>query len=415
MGQLGLGKFENEAFPLAIESLSNVVHISAGGMHSACITSGAECYTWGCGTYGQLGLGEDNMVNNSVPTRVDTESSTPLLLKQIACGGMHTGAIDTEGQVWCWGRSDSGQTGIKTPDAMVAIPTLIHSKFQLSSMGSPQSPNACMVSRKAVNISCGGFHTMVVVDDGTVYSMGKDDFGILGLGLNSNSLTAGTICPTMIRKFHCTEEQREDLDHQIGKELQRLELSPATPLRKAAVAASVAHAHASRPPMGEYGTVRVPLMSIKSISCGGWHSVLVSSSASPAVFNVTKGIKSSNTGGQLLSCGKGEYGRLCSGSERSHDEPLLIPWTSSDPVVQASAGGSHTLFRTTNHRVYVCGRNSHHRLGTVDEASDRVCVPVELAVSAHPYLTRPDKKVLQVAAGGTHSLVLIDLPQTPHL
>ena len=35
-----------------------MVSISAGGAHSACITSSGELYTWGKGRYGRLGHGD---------------------------------------------------------------------------------------------------------------------------------------------------------------------------------------------------------------------------------------------------------------------------------------------------------------------------------------------------------------------
>ena len=43
-----------------IESLrgKHIVSISAGGAHSACITSTGELYTWGKGRYGRLGHGD---------------------------------------------------------------------------------------------------------------------------------------------------------------------------------------------------------------------------------------------------------------------------------------------------------------------------------------------------------------------
>ena len=46
--------------PRIIESLrgKEVVDISAGGAHSACITGNGELYTWGKGRYGRLGHGD---------------------------------------------------------------------------------------------------------------------------------------------------------------------------------------------------------------------------------------------------------------------------------------------------------------------------------------------------------------------
>lgn len=111
------------------DELNLVVAISAGGMHSACITSQGECYTWGASQYGQLGHGSEIVEKKTccVPTKVMlppqkgqktaqevdavTVGEQPFIADSISCGGMHTAAVDKAGKLWCWGRADSGQTG----------------------------------------------------------------------------------------------------------------------------------------------------------------------------------------------------------------------------------------------------------------------------------------------------------------
>lgn len=59
-GKLGHGNRLVCEKPKVIETLrgKTVVKISAGGAHSACITSSGELYTWGKGRYGRLGHGD---------------------------------------------------------------------------------------------------------------------------------------------------------------------------------------------------------------------------------------------------------------------------------------------------------------------------------------------------------------------
>lgn len=50
-----------------------VMSVACGGNHSACLSTSNNVYTWGCGTYGQLGQG------------IDVESSfEPLLLHKLS-------------------------------------------------------------------------------------------------------------------------------------------------------------------------------------------------------------------------------------------------------------------------------------------------------------------------------------------
>lgn len=109
------------------------------GMHSACITSDGECYTWGSSQYGQLGHGLAVVEKKTccVPRKVmiplkevpqleeggggggqggqetGAPAEVPFIAESISLGGMHTAAVDKNGRLWCWGRADSGQTGQK--------------------------------------------------------------------------------------------------------------------------------------------------------------------------------------------------------------------------------------------------------------------------------------------------------------
>lgn len=96
-----------------------VMSVACGGNHSACLSTSNNVYTWGCGTYGQLGQG------------IDVESSfEPLLLHklsgkeicavgkrerdsmQVACGQNHSLFLSTNGSVYACGNGYYGQLGL---------------------------------------------------------------------------------------------------------------------------------------------------------------------------------------------------------------------------------------------------------------------------------------------------------------
>lgn len=173
LGQLGLGHNKNIHNPVQIPGFSEpVVSVSAGGMHSACIDELGQCYTWGSAQYGQLGQGEmavEDSIRNAPGKVTAPDCVDRFVLKRVACGGMHTAAIDDDGAVWCWGRADSGQAGCGQ---------WLFNFF--SGLVVPHRVTA--VTEPATAVACGGFHTVVVTEAGRVFSFGKEDFGMLGTG-----------------------------------------------------------------------------------------------------------------------------------------------------------------------------------------------------------------------------------------
>jgi hypothetical protein len=296
---------------------------------------------------------------------------------------------------------------------------------------------------RAVEVSCGGFHTMVLMEDGSVYAMGKQDFGMLGTGTElSVSIDIGVEAPTLVQ------------------------YSPATSGKAYKKPVRATH-----------------------VTTGGWHTAII------------------NARGALYMCGKGEYGRLGLGDEKSRmgltlvcapqyvavpssiNAPLLptvvehassrdstgprgTPVTGSAPagaaattpgqvadlehpdpsdvdrVVAVSAGGSHTVWATAAGKVYAVGRVDGGRLGmgypspsnpvrigggaaNLNKKGDRLLQPVDITPLLYTCCAGQAKCVhrvagaagmearglpcekhviLQVAAGGSHSAVLVDFP-----
>jgi alpha-tubulin suppressor-like RCC1 family protein len=180
LGQLGLGETQTVLNPTLIPTLPRpIVAISAGGMHSACIDSTNECYSWGSSRSGQLGQGEEivKAAIKTTPGKVIKEDGTPLLVSTISCGGMHTAAVGTDGEVWCWGRADNGQAG-SGHWVFNFFSGIVHPHRVEGITTADDSP---------VMAVCGAFHTIVVTTRGRVITFGKEDFGMLGTANGSGS------------------------------------------------------------------------------------------------------------------------------------------------------------------------------------------------------------------------------------
>jgi alpha-tubulin suppressor-like RCC1 family protein len=220
-----------------------------------------------------------------VPFFAGGSPKNALRASRISCGGLHTAAIDLHGNVYCWGKADSGQTGyadwyqafsaaVCSPRRVEGLGPRLRGQSAMSPYGSPQlsarkGPTSSGgplsdvkdgTGLRAVEVSCGGFHTMVLMEDGSVYAMGKQDFGMLGTGTElSVSIDIGVEAPTLVQ------------------------YSPATSGKAYKKPVRATH-----------------------VTTGGWHTAII------------------NARGALYMCGKGEYGRLGLGDEKSRMGLTLV-------------------------------------------------------------------------------------------
>jgi alpha-tubulin suppressor-like RCC1 family protein len=70
--------------------------ISAGGYHTAGITTTGALFTWGNNTYGQIGDG--TIVNKSSPVKIGSSSWS-----MVSAGQYHTAGITTTRALFTWG------------------------------------------------------------------------------------------------------------------------------------------------------------------------------------------------------------------------------------------------------------------------------------------------------------------------
>ncbi|MED6240364.1 putative E3 ubiquitin-protein ligase herc3, partial [Ataeniobius toweri] len=109
-GQLGLNDKQDRAVPCHIKFLRSqkVVYISCGDEHTAALTKDGGLFTFGDGSWGQLGHGSTN--NELLPRRVLELMGTEV--SQIACGRHHTLALaPSSSMVYAFGCNSHGQLG----------------------------------------------------------------------------------------------------------------------------------------------------------------------------------------------------------------------------------------------------------------------------------------------------------------
>ena len=87
-----------------------ISQISAGGVHSLALDSEGQIYAWGYNYYGQLGNGDTT--DSNTPVKVDASGVLAgKTITQISAGDGHSLALDSEGQIYAWGANYYGQLG----------------------------------------------------------------------------------------------------------------------------------------------------------------------------------------------------------------------------------------------------------------------------------------------------------------
>ena len=166
-GQLGTNDTTYRSSPLqTVAGGTNWKQVACGGNHTGAIKTDGTLWMWGHNWWSQAGVGGDAM-NRLSPVQTLTGGTN---WKQVACGGLHTGAIKTDGTLWMWGYDGYGQLGINVPTGPYGIYTI----------GSPVQTVAGGTNWKQV--SCGGYYTGCIKTDGTLWMWGENSYGQLGTG-----------------------------------------------------------------------------------------------------------------------------------------------------------------------------------------------------------------------------------------
>lgn len=92
-----------------VAGLEDVIDVAHGNAFTCAATRRGQVLCWGANEWGQIGAGSRALVHDA-PTPVTGVTGA----RRVFAGGDHACAIVNGGQVYCWGRNESGQTGSAT-------------------------------------------------------------------------------------------------------------------------------------------------------------------------------------------------------------------------------------------------------------------------------------------------------------
>jgi alpha-tubulin suppressor-like RCC1 family protein len=159
-GQLGNNSITHRSSPVqTVSGGTNWKQVAGGFYHTAAIKTDGTLWLWGYNLYGQLG--DNSITHRSSPVQTVSGGTN---WKQVAGGGVHTAAIKTDGTLWSWGRNPYGQLGDNT----------------IAAKSSPVQTVSGGTNWKLV--ASGVYHTAAIKTDGTLWTWGHNVFGQLGDG-----------------------------------------------------------------------------------------------------------------------------------------------------------------------------------------------------------------------------------------
>lgn len=131
-GQCGVGEEGTEKhYPVPVKGLEgkHIVQVACGRDHTLALEyDHGHVYSWGRGSYGVLGLGNDGDWNEPNPKQLVHLDSAILssdyngdYVVYIAAGSTHNAVCTVQGQVYLWGRCDEGALGMGEMRPRVSI------------------------------------------------------------------------------------------------------------------------------------------------------------------------------------------------------------------------------------------------------------------------------------------------------
>ena len=293
-GQLGHGDEQSQWQPKKIEAFAgqHAVAVSAGGVHSLALTADGAAWSWGLGYAGRLGHGDAQ--DQPLPKKIEALAGQRVVA--VSAGLAHNFALTAEGAVWSWGCGWEGELG--------------HGDQQHQL----QPKKIAAFGQRVVAVSAGQLHSLAITAEGAVWSWGYGGHGRLGHGdLQSQQL------PKKVEAF-------------AGQRVVAVSAGDAHSIAIAADGAVWSWGEGSWWGQLGHGDEEDQLLSKKVEALAGRRVVAVSAGGSYSIAITADGA--------VFTWGKGEHGCLGHGEDLSNQ---LLPkkieaWASRPPTPVSSDG-----------------------------------------------------------------------------
>lgn len=157
-----------------------VLQIACGGLHTLIRTSENRIYATGDNSTSALGVEESSSLSSFTEIQLPSSSKTSIRdsITHVSCGLSHSGCI-IGGKAFIWGKCSSAKPSSMTFKRPIPIECFDESD--------ESSYKASPVKETIKDLQLGDHITILLTTKGSVYSIGDNNFGVLGTGNPSNS------------------------------------------------------------------------------------------------------------------------------------------------------------------------------------------------------------------------------------
>jgi alpha-tubulin suppressor-like RCC1 family protein len=341
-GALGVNNTRNWSQPVSAFATDDWKQMAANSNHTAVISTNGTLWTWGDSSSGQLG--NNSLVTRSNAVQIFTGGTN---WKQVSCGRLHTSAIKTDGTLWTWGQNSYGNLGDNTT----------------TQRNTPVTTFAGGTNWKQV--SCGNGSSSAIKTDGTLWTWGYNVKSALGDNTTTNRSTPVTT--------FAGGTNWKQVSSSVGN----------STFVSSAVKTDGTLWTWGFNDYGQLGilqsftpTVYTPVTTF----AGGtnWAIIANGDSVQSLDYNAFNGKVATKTDGTLWTWGGGLYGS--NGDNTLTDKPTPVTtfaggtnWKQVDTA--HSNQGSRVLAIKTDGTLWTWGRNYNAELGN-NTISNRICTPV---------------------------------------
>ena len=303
-----IGVIQVEVVPEIENEITISPNVITNGSHSISLREDGKVFTWGDNTYGQLGNG--TVITSDEPVEVTFPEGT--IITQIAAGENHNVALDSNGNVWTWGRNNNYQIGNTRENQ--------YTPYKVSNLP------------KVIKIAAGNNNTMVITENNELYAWGLNAYGDLGLGTYTNK-----VLPKKVKGVH-------DIIDISGGKSHYIVLN-----RAGEVFATGSNL---------YGQLGIGNNEIGKIN--EFQKVEIKDKIGTIDAGDISNI-ATTVDGYVYTWGGNTYSTL--GTEDKENKNVPTKLKDVKNIRQASIGKTHTILRDGNNNVYVTGTNSNGQLG----------------------------------------------------
>jgi alpha-tubulin suppressor-like RCC1 family protein len=309
----------------SIPADKTVKSVSGGENHTIVVMTDGTVYGCGYNFYGQLGIGNTTDQYSLTPM---TSIPAGKKAQSVSCGYNHTIVLMEDGTVYGCGYNFNGQLGIGG-----------NTSNQLSLIQMTNMPTG--IGKTPKSVSCGPDFTIVVMNDGTVYGCGYNFYGNLGNNstTNTTTLTPMTSMPAGKKaqyvscgSIHTIVLMEDGTVYGCGYNLSG----------QLGINSYSSKSSLTQMTNMPTGIGKTP----KSVSCCKRHTIVLMAD------------------GTVYGCGDNFYGQLGDNS-RYNDRKNLVPMTNTTgkEVKSVSCGENYTIVRMADGTVYGCGDNLYGQFG----------------------------------------------------